>query len=763
MVVREKIEPIVSDNAMVALKARYLIGDETPKDLFIRVSKHVASAEPRDVEEWEDKFYDLMASFKFLPNSPTLFNAGVKDSQGRYGTLSACYVLDIEDTMEGINHSHNVSALIQKWGGGIGYNFSKLRPKGAKISSTHGRACGPVKVIKHYSSLSDMITQGGKRHGANMAILRIDHPDILEFIHMKDDDKTAQNFNISVAVTDEFMDDLENRPDTLWPKKDERFVSYDSWDSKKEFGGRKTVSEIWEEIAQSAWKTGDPGLWFVDRANAARQKNMPELVATNPCGEQALGSYESCNLGSMNIGKYVDPEHKNFNWPEYKADVRLAIRFLDDVVTVNKHPTKELQDASDNGRRIGLGIMGFADALFLMGIRYDSNLSVKFAQKICSVMKEESENESFELALSKGSYPWISDKSLSRRNSCLTTIAPTGTIARIADCSSGIEPYFSLAWKSNILDGKQLVDCPYPIRDTLKDRVRDLDKVILDLANDPSLQTILFNSEEQDLLGTANNIDWTWHVDVQAACQESIENSISKTINMPNSATVEDIKGSYRRAWNKGCRGITIYRDGSKSVQVLETGNTKKSKESVIISNPIPKEEFIGNGNVSKSPLIDRSLSGKRYKIETGSGRMYVMVFRDPPGLVKEIFTVIGHSGGVTHSHLEAIGRLMSWGLKRGGTVEEIIEHLEGIQGGNVQFDQGVKVESLPDAIATVLKWDKDIYEGNSIQNVNDVISKSPSDLSKISVSENPCPHCSGEMQTISGCDKCFKCGYSSC
>lgn len=566
-----------SQNALTVLERRYLLRDqngdliEDPDDMFWRVARHVARAEehydPFYEEDWATVFHDMMAHQEFLPNSPALRNAGTKMK----GTLSACFVVPIEDNIESIMKAVSDSAFIQRFGGGIGFSISRLRPKNDRVRGTHGAACGPIAVLTLLDAVSDCITQGAAfRRGANMGILRIDHPDIFEFIHCKDKGDVLLNFNVSVAVTDEFMECLAgNSPykeqfygingKKLTDK--ERYVvaAYAfplRW--RDEIREWVDARDIWNEIASSAWATGDPGLWFIDRANAANPvPHLFSIESTNPCGEQALEPYGSCNLGSINVAKFT--AGNTFDWERLEDCVANAVRFLDDVITQNELPLPEIAAANTLVRRIGLGVMGVADALVDMKIAYGSDYAIHVCEELMAFIKKVAYEESVWLAHLRGTYPgWEGSKhqqdGMQLRNMMLLTVAPTGSISLIADCSSGIEPIFDLAWTRTMITG----DGPV----TLTER-HPVYQEYLDKGGDPE--------NLPPYLVTAKTVPVEQHIKMQAAFQKHVDNSISKTVILPNKAKVTDVLAAYKLAWDYGCRGITIYRDGSRAVQILNS------------------------------------------------------------------------------------------------------------------------------------------------------------------------------------------------
>lgn len=549
----EVVRPAVAltPNARFILEKRYLLPGETPEDRFWAVAQHVAQCEEQwgeDPAYWSERFYARLAALEFLPNSPTLFNAGTPHG----GTLSGCFVVPIEDSMESILAAHAQAAWIMKYGGGIGFDFSQLRPRGSGIKTTHQGACGPVAVMAMMSQLSDTFTQGAgaKRVGAQMHILRVDHPNIEAFIACKNDGSSITHANISVAVTDAFMEALAgNGSDPEHP------YHYELAHAGRHYGWRD-ARKVWHQIAESAWRTGDPGLWFIDRANGEANPlaHYTRIDATNPCGEQSLEPYGSCNLGSIDVSKFVcpgAPESEEFDWFSLSTCVQDAVRFLDDVVEMNELPTDETAEANRKSRRIGLGIMGWADALVALQIPYDSERAVKLGARLMSLFQWYANQASLRLGHERGPYgAWTGSShqadGLRYRNSFRTTIAPTGSISMIAGCSSGIEPHFALAWDRKTEIG--MVHEEHPAYAAWK----------------------ASGAEELPVwLRTAHDIAPEWHIRHQAAFQAYVDNAISKTINMPHDATTEQIMAAYAQAYAAGCKGITVYRDGCRDMQVL--------------------------------------------------------------------------------------------------------------------------------------------------------------------------------------------------
>lgn len=593
---RNKNEPIISEQASVILGHRYLLKNnnnepiETPKELFMRVAKAISSIDTTygklsvDAKLTEKDFYSIMASLEFIPNSPTLMNAGTEQ-----GTLSACFVLPLEDSMEGIMKSATDAAMVQKFGGGTGFSLSNLRPRGAAIKSTHGIACGPIEVLKTLSRVSSMITQGGKRDGANMAVMSVYHPDILEFIECKKTEGDIHNFNISVGVDSTFMRLVKNDMNySLINPKDNSVVKHVS------------AREVFSKIVEGAWRNGEPGMIFLDQVNKDNhvQKEYGEMIATNPCGEQPLLPNESCNLGSINLAKFYQrsegPTHgwkEKIDWEHLEHVTRTSVHFLDNVIDANKYATPEIEEMTKSTRKIGLGIMGFADLLIQMQISYSSTLAREVGKDIMASIREWADDESKELAKQRGTFPaWekstynvpFNDKASQKfRNHCRLTVAPTGTISMIADTSSGIEPTFALAWKKqNILEGKTLNYVNKYFEADAKKHGFYSEDLMDYLAEGGSLATAPQVPDwAKAVYSTAPEISPADHVLMQAAFQKHCDSGISKTINFPNEATIEDVENTYMLAWENGCKGITVYRAGSREKEVLVKGNKKESVE----------------------------------------------------------------------------------------------------------------------------------------------------------------------------------------
>ncbi len=767
----------LSDNARTVLEKRYLMKDdggnivEAPEDLVRRVASAVAKGERQEVrQQWEDRFYGLLAELKFLPNSPTLVNAGT----GR-GCLSACFVVSPEDTLPSIMESATDAAMIEKWGGGIGFGFSMLRPKTDKISTTHGFACGPVSVMRLYSAVGATLTQGAFRLGAHMGQLRDSHPDVQEFIHCKDGDDAIQNFNISVQVTDEFMQAAQEGA---------------GWDLVNPRTGEveKTVpaAELWNEICESAWKTGDPGVVFMDRVwDTAPNPQLGRIETSNPCGEEFLENYGNCCLGSINLDRHV--RGGDVDWTELERTVRASVRFLDDVIEVNEFPLPRLREVNLATRRIGLGVMGWADMLVRMNIPYDSDEALSLADRLGGFILDTAWDESAKLAEQRGPYPEFEGSALKRRgmkpvrNSSVVTIAPTGTISRIAGCSSGIEPHFAIAYWSNVLwedhegTSQRLLDAPASVWESLQEKLGDDDGVraVLELvADNPAKAEAILQEHGIDpsSFRTAMGISPEAHVRMQAAWQGHVTNSVSKTINLPNSATIQDIKDAYQLAWELGCKAVTVYRDGSKSMQVLETG-----------SDAAEQEDEAQEGQIRVKQARPQMISGFTERVRSGHGNMYVTVNFDEQSRPFELFANVGKTGSCDSAQIEAITRLVSLALRSGIEPQDIVDQIRGITCCPV-WDSGSLVRSGPDGIALVLDKHLKASEregvGEQPASGEDVAmqlgltaSSGPAGAEVDAngaggaaiVTGSRCVQCSGRLIHQEGCVRCLDCGYTKC
>src|SRR5947207_5016826 len=672
-VVAREPDPKLSENALRVLQKRYLKKNEkghvieTPKELFARVAWNLAQAERNygateaQVEEIARRFFHMISSLEFLPNSPTLMNAGLELQQ-----LSACFVLPVDDSLAGIFQTLKESALIHQSGGGTGYSFSRLRPKNDFVKSTMGVASGPVSFMKVYDAATQQVKQGSKRRGANMGILRVDHPDILEFITCKDKTNEITNFNISVAITDKFMESLKSgtKYDLVNPR-------------NNQIAGQLDAREVLDKIPFQDWKNGEPGLFFIDENNRRQPTpHVADMEATNPCGEQPLLPYESCNLGSIDLARHMKRNavgRWDVDWKKLEGTIRATTRMLDDVIDMNVYPVKQIEEMTYATRKIGLGVMGFARMLFMLEVPYDSKEGVEWGRKIMQFIQETGYNESAKLAEERGVYPaWEGsrhqEKGLRLRNSYVTTVAPTGTLSMIADTSGGCEPEFSLIWYKRVMDGEEL---PYFLGYFEEVAKRegfwreDLVQKILDNHGSPrGLSEV--PDKWQRVFATAHDVSSEWHVRMQAAFQDWCDAAVSKTINMPREATVEDVKKAYLLAFDLHCKGITVYRDGSREDQVLNTGSAAEKPTAVHVE--VPSETAV----LRPRPRPD-VITGRTQKILTGYGALYVTVNEDEQGLF-EIFAQIGRGGGYTASFTAGIARLVSLCLRSGVPVDEIID-----------------------------------------------------------------------------------------
>ncbi len=596
-IVGDSIKTALSLNAIRILESRYLLKDENgklienPIQLFERVAKTIVSAEEKyvgkkNVNEYYKKYFDIMNNLDFVPNSPTLMHAGTK-----LNILSACFVLPIEDSLDGIFKTMHNAAKIHQAGSGTGFSFSRIRPKGSFVSSINGYASGPISFIKLYNMETKIVNMGGKQRGANMAVLRVDHPDILEFITCKQTEGDIAHFNISVALTDKFMQALEVNG------------SYDLIDPKtKQIVSKMSAKSVFDLIVNMAWTNGEPGIIFIDEINRYNfVPNMGELESTNPCGEQPLLPYESCNLGSINLANMV--KDGKIEWDKLRETVAIATRFLDNVIDVNRYPIPEIEKVTKTSRKIGLGIMGWADMLLQLKIPYNSDDAVYLAEKVMKFINDVGVETSVSLGKEKGSFPafkdskWEQDGYESMRNATVTTIAPTGTISMIADASSGIEPLFSIAYTKIALDEKEFVYVNKYFESEAKRRGFYSEELMYKIAREGGIQHLDEVPEDvKKLFVTTHDIGTEWHVKMQSAFQKHTHNAVSKTINMPHDSTIEDVRNAYLSAYRLGCKGLTVYREGSREIEVLKRGVKEKPKEEKptiqkIIGKQIPKDE----------------------------------------------------------------------------------------------------------------------------------------------------------------------------
>ncbi len=734
-------ESKLTENALAVLKRRYLFKDtkgnikETPRELFFRVAEFIADADKNygaseiEIKKTSRKFYDIISSLCFLPNSPTLMNAGRANGQ-----LSACFVLPVGDSMEEIFETNKHAAIIHKSGGGTGFSFSRLRPRDSIVASTSGIASGPVSFMSVYDASTEAVKQGGTRRGANMGILRIDHPDILEFISCKENTNKIKNFNISVAITDSFMEALANKD--KFPLIDPRTQTVFVRDGKEIW---LDAQELFDTIVNHAWQTGEPGIIFIDRMNRLNPTSPSETIeATNPCGEQPLPPYDSCNLGSINLSQFVlDSNSENttdsIDWEKLGDVVRTAVHFLDNVIDQNSYPLPQIEEQTYKNRRIGLGIMGWADILVQLNIPYNSEQALQLAEEISAFIELEARKHSSELAKTRGKFPnWensiYKDQNISMRNATVTTIAPTGTISIIAGCSSGIEPYYSIAFERNVMDGTKLIEVNNFFKELAEKQNFYSEELFERVASERSLKDIDDIPEQMKAIFlTAADVSADEHIKMQALFQKHSDSSVSKTINFEESATIEDVARAFLTAYQLGCKGVTIYRDNSRPNQVLAPIRKKTTDES---------EPF-----VEKRPDV---LQGITEKLKTGYGNLYVTInLKD--GKPFELFAQIGKSGYTTMADTEAISRLISLALRSQIPVDTIISQLRSIGGSNQIYAGGAKVFSIPDAIAQILNkhfGDKDSSKSETFE---------------------VCPSCSSPMRFESGCYNCASCGYSNC
>jgi ribonucleoside-diphosphate reductase alpha chain len=672
-----------------------------------------------------------MANLEFLPNSPTLMNAGRE-----LGQLSACFVLPIEDSMESIFDAVKYTAVIHKSGGGTGFSFSRLRPERDRVGSTGGIASGPVSFMRVFDVTTDVIKQGGMRRGANMAILNVDHPDILEFITAKEDPRALTNFNLSVAVTNKFMKTVEKGTD------------YNLVNPRTgEATGKLNAREVFDKIVDMAWKIGDPGIVFIDRINDKNPvKHLGRIESTNPCGEQPLLPFESCNLGSINLSKMVADKdgQPDIDYDKISKTVKLAVRFLDDVIDVNRFPLPQIAERTKATRKIGLGVMGFADMLIQLSIPYDSDKSLERAEKLMATISEEATEASKELAQERGVFPAFegseyASEDLRVRNATRTTIAPTGTLSIIANCSSGIEPLFALSYVRHILEGEEFIEVNPYFEEAAKKGGFYSPDLMKQLAEGKRLKDIEEVPEEtKRLFITAHDISPEWHVRMQAAFQKSTHNAVSKTVNFPHEATPEDVAKVYMLAYQEGLKGITIYRDRSRESQVLTVGEGVERAEGKLAPRERPKVT-----------------TGITERVNTGCGYIYVTVNFDSKG-ISEVFSTLGKAGGCAAAQLEAISRLTSVALRSGIDVDSIVKHLRGIRCPSIAWEQGHAILSCADAIASVLE--KYIKEG-TVSN-----SEMPSKNHEMVKSwAGQCPDCGGPLIYQEGCNICLACGFTKC
>ena len=736
----------ISDNAKTVLERRYLAKGpdgrllETPADMIKRVAQNIAAvdgiygADENQIAATEAAFIEIMNRLEFLPNSPTLMNAGRELQQ-----LSACFVLPVDDSMEGIFETVKNAALIHKSGGGTGFSFSRLRPQNDKVMMTGCVASGPISFMKVFNSATEAVKQGGARRGANIGILRIDHPDIMDFITCKEDPRDLTNFNLSVGITEKFMQAVEAGEDfELMNPRTGQAVD------------RLNARKVFDKIVEMAWLNGEPGIIFLDRLNQHNPTpHVGEFESTNPCGEQPLLPYESCNLGSVNLAKFVVGD--SLDWDRLRQVIHTAIHFLDNVIDANLYPLPEIEEMTKANRKVGLGVMGFADMLILRGIAYDAPEAIEAAEEVMSFIRTEARAASAELAQSRGPFPNFKGSIFDNgefpklRNATLTTIAPTGTISIIAGASSGIEPLFAVAYVRNVMDDDRLVEVnPYFELMAKKQGFHSGDLMQL-VAGKGSVRGIKeIPSDIQALFATAHDISPHHHVDIQATFQKYTDNAVSKTVNLRHEATKADVVSVFLEAYRLGCKGITIYRDGSRTGQVLsvDKGKADTAKDSERASKAVVRPR-------------PQATSGRTLRIPTAHGNMYVTINEDEYGIC-EVFAQTGKSGGDAAANNEAIARLLSTALRAGIPVKDIIKQLRGIRSSApVWFDGGL-VLSGPDGIAIALErylhWKNTGQEMSGVQTAMDTAAPA-----------GECPECGSILHFQEGCSTCHQCGYSKC
>jgi ribonucleoside-diphosphate reductase alpha chain len=821
---RDLPDPDLTENAVTVLERRYLKKDphtgqvcETPRELFWRVASHIAKAElsfaggtPMRALAIAREFYEVMAKRQFMPNSPTLMNAGRE-----MGMLSACFVLPVEDSIEGIFDSIKATAMIQKAGGGTGFSFSRLRPQGDLVRSSGGTTEGPLSFIQVFSKATDAIQQGAFRRGANMGILRVDHPDIIEFIRIKDNLGMLTNYNISVTVTNRFINELRTKPDTVHQVQNPRTKQWSKL-KKKDAEGKETnefwtVGEIWNLVVEHAWRTGEPGVVFIDRINERNPiKNVGLIEATNPCGEQPLHPFDSCNLGSINLGVLVKEEAggATFDWDEYKSIIHATTRFLDNVIEVNRYPLPQIDNMSKTTRRIGLGVMGLADALYKLGIPYNSEEGTAWGERAMKVLDDESHLASEMLAEERGVFPaWEGsdwEKEGRRlRNSYTTTVAPTGTISIIANCSGGIEPMFSLAFIRQVMKdtrGRPTImrEVNYVFEQLARQRGFYTDELVDDIVASGTLQ---HRADVPDDLKrtfvTAHDISPYWHMKMQSAFQRHCDSSISKTINFSHDATVEDVREIYELAIDEDVKGVTVYRDGCREMQPMALKDSGKAHGAPASSasneqNGQPAGGDTSHGLRTKTgetgdeelyPIkLPEIMSCLRIRQMTPFGNMHVKVSVDPiSGREREVFAQLGKGGDVANSDLEAICRVLSLWLRSNGSLKMAIKQLEGIGSSLSVPTKDGRIMSLADGLATALLRYVKAKEDVGLHAL--LLGGAEPDLAKtdfvprkaatpaapraqprnVSQYKLKCPACTAILAFEEGCVKCYACGFSQC
>lgn len=731
---RDLPAPHLSENAMAVLEKRYLGKDkkgqvtETPADLFWRVADAVAQAEKQfdaaaDVMATADEFYAVMAQREFIPSSPTIMNAGLDPGQ-----LSSCFVLHVGDSMEEIFDAIKYAALVHKSGGGTGFSFSNLRPKNDVVRSTAGMSSGPVSFMKVFNTATETVKAGGGRRGANMALLHVGHPDILDFIQVKSEQTELRNFNISVGLTDAFMGAVE------------RNESYPLINPRT---GTVTATlparDVMAHIEKQAWINGEPGVVFLDQMNLHNPTpHIGAFEGTNPCGEQPLLAYESCNLGSINLGLLI--KQGRVDWKRLKRAVRVAVRFLDNVVEVNRFPLSQIARMTLANRKIGLGVMGWADMLIDLAIPYNSEQAVALAEQVMRFINDEGHEASRKLAKERGPFPNFRGSKYDQRgeepirNATVTTIAPTGSISIIANATSGIEPIYAVSYKRQVMDGKILTEVHHRFEQAAKDRGFYTAALMQRISEVGSIQGMNEIPEDvRRVFVTAHEISPECHIRMQGAFQKYTDNAVSKTVNLPRAATIEDVRTVFRLAHQLGCKGVTVYRDGSRNGQVLSV-----QKSSKLVTPQCPA--------IRRRPV---SLRGTTYREETGCGPIYVTINQDEHG-VFELFTNMGKAGGCASSQSEALGRMVSLAWRSGINPTQVVRQLQDISCHSPSGLGENRVLSCSDAVA------KAILAHLSSNGAQEPIKKKH-------LPRGGCPECGGRLFSESGCASCRSCGFSEC
>jgi ribonucleoside-diphosphate reductase alpha chain len=734
------IVPELTKNAITVLERRYLKRDkegkvlETPVQMFRRVADTIAAADKKfderaDTTPVAEEFYHMMTQLEFLPNSPTLMNAGRE-----LGQLSACFVLPVGDSMEEIFDAVKFTALIHKSGGGTGFSFSRLRPANDVVLTTTGISSGPISFMRVFDVATETIKQGGTRRGANMGILRVDHPDVMDFIMCKADKKQLNNFNISVGLTEAFMKAVE---------KDENYDLINPRDGQ--VSGSLNARKVFNRIITQAWENGEPGIVFLDRLN--RDNPTPKagaIESTNPCGEQPLLPYESCNLGSINLSKMV--QDGQINWKRLGDVVQLAVHFLDNVVEVNNYPLRQIAEMTLANRKIGLGVMGWADMLIRLGIPYNTEEAIELAEKVMGFINKQGHAASQALAKARGAFPNFKGSIYDKkgkplmRNATVTTIAPTGTISIMANASSGVEPLFAVSYVRQVMDNDILVEVHPYFEAIAKEKGFYSPELMQSIAERGTLHDLQEVPEDiRKVFVTAHDITPEVHIRMQAAFQKHTDNAVSKTVNFANGATVADVARVYELAYQLDCKGVTIYRDGSRDQQVL---SVRKKEEQAAA----PVADIANTTTKRERPKV---LKGWTYQMQTGCGPLYVTVNEDDTGLF-ELFTTMGKAGGCAASQSEAIGRMVSLAWRSGLQARQVIKQLQGISCHSPSGFGENKIMSCADAVAKAIQSHV-TANGGKVQHAKRVFLK------------GACPDCGGIVEHEGGCAVCHVCGYSEC